>query len=165
MKKSPTLLMKELKAIENEIAEIHNSDGRDSSVPVNTEYTPRYQSTYSYEENRKRVKELQQREAKIRASLNFFNNTTKVEGFDLTVSEALVKIAQLRSEIKALAPMVNHQEVFRIAYSSRFETSGEIHKTCYDIAKVKEDLKSLQQELATLQVAVDKINLISSVDC
>lgn len=165
MKKSPTLLMKELKAIETEIAQIHTSDERDSSVPVDVDYTPRFENSYSYEKNRQRVKELQEREAQIHAALSVFNLTTKVEGFDLTISEALVRIAQLRNEIKVLTPMVSHQELFMPDYSLRYHRGDEIRKSCYEITKVKQDLKALQQDLAALQVAVDKINLNSSIDC
>lgn len=165
MKKSPTLLMKELKAIQTEIARVHVTDERDSSVPLNDNYEPRYASSYSYEENRNMVKELQKREMAIHTALNVFNMNTKIDGYDLTVSEALVKIAQLRSEIKVLTPMVSHQETFMTDYSSRYGRSDEIRKSCYDLDKAKEDLRVLQQELAALQVAVDRVNLNSVIEC
>lgn len=166
MKKSPTFLMKELKAVQTEIASIHKSDERDSSVPLDVDYTPRYESSYSYDGNRQKIKELQKREAEIHLALNKFNISAKVEGYDLTIAEALVKISQLRSEIKILTPMVDHQEIYYSgsAYNC-YHSSDSVRKSCYDISKVKEDLKNLQHELSSLQVAVDKTNLNSLIDC
>lgn len=162
-KKSATLLMKELKAIETEIAQIHKNDEECSSVPVNEEYAPRYESDYSYEENRNKVAILQERERVIRSALNNFNNTVKVDGYDFTIAEGLVRIAQLKNEIKVVTALASKHKFQNDAYS-RYGRSDEVRVVTFDIEKAKKDLKVLQNALSDLMVAVDKTNLNSSID-
>ncbi len=93
--------MKEIKAINNEKKELYAKETRNSSIPVNAEMEPIYETSYSYEETREQLKTLNERCLKIKA---------------------------------------------------------------YDIAKAVEDLKKVREEITFLQVAIDKINLTSTID-
>ena len=167
MKSSATELMKRLKYIENELDDIHTSDEENSAVPVvetvidkQTKLTELYESTYNFDENRARVQELFQEEREIKKLLNKFNNETLVEGYDFTVSEGLVRIAQLKSEIKVIASITKNGEYFR---ADRY-SSGGVKKSVFDIKAAKETLKKYQRALSALQVAVDRTNLNSTIE-
>ena len=167
MKSSATELMKRLKYIENELDDIHTSDEINSSVPVvetvidkQTKLTELYESTYNFDENRKRAEELFQEEREIKMLLNKFNNETLVEGYDFTLSEGLVRIAQLKSEIRVITSITKNGEYFR---PDRYGSSG-VKKSVFDIKAAKETLKEYQRELSALQVAVDKTNLNSTIE-
>ncbi len=166
MKKSPTLLMKELKLIKSKIDKVHEDDAENSTVPARKTFSsqlePDYDSGYSYDNNRKLVKELQKREMDIHMALNRFNANTKVDGYDMTMSEALVRLGQIRSELKAVSPLADMPECPK---DKRPYVVDGIRVRCFDGDKAKEDLEALQIELANLQVAVDKTNLNSVIDC
>ncbi len=160
MKKSPTMLMKELKYIKEKIAELHKADLQDSVEGVSSLKDEPQLSTYSYEENRNAIKELREREETIHRALSIFNLTTKVPGFDLTVSEGLLRLGQLRSEVDVLSTLASRHQVRKVNnYDFRYE------KCCYDVAKAKEDLAVLREERTALQVAIDRLNLTSDIDC
>lgn len=167
MKASATELMKRLKYIENELDDIHTSDENNSSVPVvetvidkQTKLAELYESTYNFDENRARVQELFQEEREIKKLLNKFNNETLVEGYDFTVAEGLVRIAQLKSEIKVITSITRNGEYFR---PDRY-SSGGVKKSVFDIKAAKETLKEYQRALSALQVAVDRTNLNSTIE-
>ncbi len=155
------MLMKELKHIKERIAELHKADLQDSTEVVrNLESEPQI-STYSYEGNREAIKGLREREKAIHRALSVFNLATKVPGFDLTVSEGLLRLGQLRSEIDILATLASRHQVRKV---SNYDFSS-YEKCCYDVTKAKEDLAALREERTALQVAIDRLNLTSDIDC
>lgn len=162
MKKTPTLLMKELKYYHEEVNRLYSEDQERSSAPINEKNEYKYETGYSYENNRREIERIHEEELKIKSALAKFNAVTKVDGLDMTISEALVKIAQLKEDIKVLMPLANRAEVFR--KNDDFRSSAETYKITYNQAKVRDDLRKLQKELTTIQMAVDRINLTALVE-
>ena len=163
MKKTPTLLMKELKYIEEEIKRLYNEDVTNSYAPLNSNMTFKYKPNYSYEQNHQELTELYKEELAIRSVLAKFNNETKADGTDLTIQEALVKIGQLKNEIKYLTILLDRKEYF----TEKNSYYGEVitNKVLYEANKVQEDLKACQKELSKLQMAIDRTNLTTFIDC
>lgn len=161
MKKSPSELMKELKFIKAEVREIQNQDMHESTERVTSYDSKPEHLKYDYEDNRKKISKLYERERKIHDLLSAFNLSTKLPDYDLTVSEALVRLGQLKDEINTLTYMASRRQssLTEDYGENRFEACG------YDVAKTKLDLKALQRERSDLQIAIDKINLTSSIDC
>lgn len=156
--------MKELNYIREEIEQINKVDMEQSSVPLNENMQYMYESTYSYSDNRAKVKELQAREMAIKSALACFNSVTKAEGLDMTIAECLVRIGQIKSEIKVLSYMAKVAEYDCGDLVDRYsQRNKSIHKIVYDQEMVKKDLRELQQELTRIQVAVDRTNLTTEV--
>lgn len=170
MKVTATELMKQLKYIEEEINDIHRNDEEKSMVLVEkatdtdgkTILVPVYVEEYDFAINRSRIKELHKEERKIRNVLSAFNSKTLVNGFDFTINEGLVRITELRSEIKVLT---------NLAKKSPFTSSTNyrnneviIYKASYSIDDAKKALRTSQRELSALQVAIDKSNLNSEIE-
>ena len=149
MKNTPTLLMKELKFLQSEAERLHLEDTERSFAPLNEKMEFRYDTGYSYEKNREEMNKIYEQELRIRSALAKFNSITKVEGLDLTVAEALVRIGQFQKEIKILTVLAN---------------KTVINKINYDQNKAIADLKKLQQELSRIQIAVDKTNLTAPIE-
>ena len=165
MRKTPALLMKELKAISKEIETILKDDKESSYAPLNNEMKIKYDNNYDYEANRKRIKELFDDERRIRLALNIFNSTEKANGTNYTISEALVRIAQLKNEISVLTVLSSKYEYFDVSNHSLYgKENGTTYKVLYDLNKVKEDLKTLNNELSTLQMSIDMTNLTSFIE-
>ena len=155
MKSSATLLMKKLKELNFELQDIIKSNTENSFKNVNWDYDV----DYSYENNQKSFKEIFEMERRIRNALNNFNLKTNVEGYDFTISEGLIRLAQLKEQIKSLK---------NLASKSKYFVTGrgydkEDMMTLYEPSVVKEDLKMLQEELSKLQAAIDLTNLKSVI--
>ena len=165
MKVSATELMKRLKYIEEEINDIHRNDEEKAYVAVNerhsdrgVELVPLYESGYDFVGNRNRIKELHDEERKIKRILNRFNNDTNVAGYDFPVAEGLVRIAELKAEVRVLTNLSRNGEVSYDAYA---RTDYPLKKASFDVKVAREALKEAQRELSALQVAIDKTNLTS----
>lgn len=162
MKKTASELIKRLKAIKNEIDEIENDNLYNSTIEVDLDNKNIRESDYSYDNNNKRINELYDEEFKIRSILGKFNTSTIVEDTKYTISECLVKISQLRN-------MINHrQTMIRKNNSIEPMHSGDILyyvKPIFNPNVIKEEIKTLSEELSRLQILVDKTNLTTEIDC
>ena len=153
--------MKELKFFQEELKRLYKEDEERSYAPVNEKMEYKYETGYSYENNRKKIHNIHEEELKIRSALAKFNATTQVDGLDMTISEALVKIGQLKDEIKVLMPMASRAEIFT---EDHYASSPTTNKIIYSQIKVKDDLTKAQRELANIQMAVDRTNLTALVE-
>ena len=160
MIKSATELMKMLKCIESDLEYIHSQDRNETSIKCDIDGEPIYESDYNFAFNREEAKQLYESESKIKLILAKFNVETKIIGYDMTIIEGLVRIAQLRNEIRVLTPMAAKTK-YTTNYSGDY---GNLYKVVYDVREVKETLKKMQQELSRLQVAIDKTNLNSKIE-
>ena len=170
MKITATELMKQLKLIQEEIATIHQDDNNKSYVLVEkvtddnnkSKLVPLYAEEYNFLNNRNRINDLYLEERKIRNLLSIFNTKTLVIGYDFNINEGLVRLAQLKEEIKVLT---------NLARKSQYESTTNyrnneviIYKVSYDIDEAKNYLRKAQKEMSALQVAIDKTNLNSQID-
>ena len=170
MKITATELMKQLKFIQEEIATIHQDDNNKSYVLVEkvtddnnkSKLVPLYAEEYNFLNNRNRINDLYLEERKIRNLLSIFNTKTLVIGYDFNINEGLVRLAQLKEEIKVLT---------NLARKSQYESTTNyrnneviIYKVSYDIDEAKNYLRKAQKEMSALQVAIDKTNLNSQIE-
>lgn len=170
MKITATELMKQLKFIQEEITTIHQDDNNKSYVLVEkvtddnnrSKLVPLYAEEYNFLNNRNRINSLYIEERKIRNLLSIFNTKTLVIGYDFNINEGLVRLAQLKEEIKVLT---------NLARKSQFESTTNyrnneviIYKVSYDIDEAKNYLRKAQKEMSALQVAIDKTNLNSQIE-
>ena len=165
MKISATELMKKLKYIELEIASVHRSDEQEAYVPVErsvedrqVKYVPAYESTYDFLGNRSKVAELYKEEIKIKKVLNDFNQKTNVNGYPFNINEALIRLGQLKSEVKTLTNLSKTGLYTRDGYRD------SLRMATFKVDEVKEELRKAQRELSALQVAVDRTNLFSEIE-
>ncbi len=158
MKKCATELMKELKAISTEIADLH---AKDYNLSYN--YAAK-KDLYNYDNVREELEKQYALERKTRALLHKFNETTLVDGYDFNVEEGLVRLAQLRLEISVLSKLAD-RDVGKNGYSYSDRESILTMVPLYDTAKARADLKKKQHELSMLQIAIDRTNLCSFIDC
>ena len=163
MKSSATELMKNLNGVEEEIRLIHNEDLEESSVLLNSETgNPLYVSKYDFMANRQKINELRAEERKIKALLAKFNYETKVIGYDFNINEGLVRLGQLKDNIKVLLTLSRKSEVF--SSGRTYDGSQQLNKVCYSIEEARKVLKETQKELSALQVAIDRTNLTSVIE-
>ena len=155
---SATNLMKALKALKTQFNDICADNTSNSTVPAYWDYD----TEYSYQNNIEEIEKLFSEESRIRIALDKYNCTHQVEGYKMTIAEALVRMGQLKSLISNLTVLANKSSYYRERASYNSESIDM--KTLYDVKVAKEDLKKYQRELSRLQVAVDKTNINSKVE-
>lgn len=118
-------------------------------------------SKYSYEDTRKEIEEIDLQIRKIKHALACANCTVMVDGFDITIGEALVYLAQLNAEYSRLDDLGEYDKLSR-----RITSNGVLEYTecLYDPDKVIEEQKKLYSIICKLQVAIDKANLTNLID-
>ena len=166
MKTTATELMKKLKFIEQDITNVHQNDEKDSYVPIiestdeegRKKLMPAYDVIYDFAGNRDRIKELYKEELEIKKILNEFNQRTLINGYDLTISEGLVRLGQLKSEVTVLTNITRRGKYIQDSYREG------LRKATYDEKIVKDELRKAQHELSALQVAIDRTNLTIQID-
>lgn len=163
MKKCNTELMKELKEIQ-ELIEFAKKREEKNCTLTYTEMdsdTPETPTDYDYEFARKEIYDLQKEERRIKNLLAISNATTQVQGFNMTLAEALVYLAQLSQNKVQLSAMANRSKLER---TQGYRGYTEYTKALYDIKKAQSDLVEVNREIAKLQMAIDRTNLTNLIE-
>ena len=153
--------MKELKYLGEEVKRLYKEDEERSYAPLNENMELKYKTGYSYEHNHEEIHKLHAEELRIKSALAKYNSVTVIDEINMTIAEALVKMAQLKEEIKVLSPLADKSEIFKL---QNYRYDEETYKIVYNQGKVIEDLRQLQRQLSKIQMAVDRINLTALVE-
>ena len=116
---------------------------------------------YDYAKTRARMKEIDDETRRVKFLIAKANIEVKLDGFDVTIAEGLVLLAQLRAELSRLDNLTGHKQISR-----RITSTGVIEYTecLFDVAKAEEDQLVLGREIGRLQVAIDKANFVSEIE-
>lgn len=116
---------------------------------------------YNYDETRAKIKEIDDKVRLIKSRLAKSNCSVIVDGFDVTIGEALVLLAQMQNEIQQLEYLAEKEQLTR-----RITYNGVVEYTeCnYDVEKVKAELQAMRTKVGKLQVAIDRANLVTEID-
>lgn len=125
-----------------------------ASVDEDLEYA---RPDYDYEATQKEIAELERKIRTIKHALNQFNNSHKVDGFDMTVDEALIYLPQLSQRIKRLKEMKQTRPRER---NMRTSLNGAVEYTYanYDVKQARKDYDQAFDELSRLQISLDTLN-------
>ena len=111
---------------------------------------------YDYEALQSDLAEIEAQIRKLKHSINQFNLTQVVPGFNMTIDQMLVYIPQLTARKRKLDKMRANLPKERItAFSSNFV---EYNYSNYDIDKAEADYEKATDELARAQTALDTVN-------
>lgn len=160
MKVCHTQAMKMIKEYEEQKKILLNREVRYSMLSYK-EGEKKIETDYNYDFVRQEVTRLDESVRKIRVALAKANCTVMVDGFDISIGEALVLLAQLQSKKQYLDNMA-----VNIQLSRRLTQNGVIEYTecMYDVAKAKQDVSELRKEISDLQVAIDRANLTNYIE-
>lgn len=112
---------------------------------------------YQYEEVQRRLDALEQQVRTVKHTINRFNVTTVVPGFDMTIDQMLVYIPQLNEKKRKLTQMAARLPKERMP-SGGYGSIVEYQYANYDIAKAESDLAAVTDELARAQTTLDVVN-------
>lgn len=154
--------MKDLKVIQEFIQVTRQKQYNNSTVSYTEKEKATTECNFNYALSQKEIADWQAEERKIKRLLAVSNATTNVEGYDLTIAEALVLLAQLSQNKKILSRLANKEKVVR--ESAHYRGDAEFTKVCYDLDVAQKDLAKLNQEIAKLQMALDRTNLSNLIE-
>ena len=114
---------------------------------------------YDYAATKKKLDELEARVRKIKHTMNIFNTTTVIPGFDMTIDQMLVYIPQLserKAKLTRMASRLPKERANAGGYGAK--TIVEYQYVNYDIEKIEQDLADVTNELSRAQTALDTVN-------
>ncbi len=155
MKMCNTEAIKSIKELEEKKNQLIYNENRGCTVSYKEgeEKTP---TKYDYVKTRKEIAAIDQTVRKIKHALAQANCSVFVDGFDMTIGEALVYLAQLTAEYRRLDNLTDRDKLSR-----RITAYGVIEYTecLYDPDKVEKEQQALYGKICKLQVAIDRANL------
>ncbi len=112
---------------------------------------------YDYQKTARELEQVEAQIRKIKHALNIFNSTTVLDGLNITIDEALVKMAQLNQRKATLDIMRCRLEKERI---TNFARGNVVEYTCinYDLNEIQADYQAISQQIMDIQLALDLTN-------
>ncbi len=113
---------------------------------------------YDYEKTSGRIMEIDAKIRKIKHCINCFNTTAVLPDLNMTIDEALVKMAQLNRRLAKLDEMRKKLRKSRRVDPYARNNLIEYVAINYDLDKVNEDYRQLKEEVMNIQLALDICN-------
>ena len=162
MKKCYTEIMKEIKRLEGETDSWTTHERNNCRVSYMVGEDP-ILPNYDYTETSGALLEYDDRIRKLKGLLAYANATTIVEGFDMTINEALIYLAQLNARVRRYDYLISFQKLTRKTVG--IDGKIEYTKILYDQEDAGRKLEEAKSEVIQLQMAIDRTNLTSFIDC
>ena len=160
MKVTSAYANKLIRGYREELAALISSEKVTCTTIYGASETP-IETGYDFSSTQAEMDALNDKIAKLRHGINVFNTTTKLEGFDFTVDESLVRMAMLTEKKNRLSRMKGVRELVR---NSVYRSEPEFTKRNYDATLVEAEYRKTSDELVRLQMALDKANMSIEFD-
>lgn len=161
MKKTNAEIIKDIKRLEVEKNDILSEESETMTTTYGLDEKP-LPSEYDYKKTQKALDDIDAEVRHLKSALAKSNANTMVKGFDMTINEALVYLAQLNFSLSRLQSMARRKELTRT--SGSYNSKAELTRTNYDIKEVKKNYQKTQETITKLQMAIDLTNLTNEVD-
>jgi len=153
-------IIKKIKLLEQNKSDILAEEQRINEVTYQTE-KDKIDLGYNFSETRKKADDIDMEIRKLKHLLNYSNATTIVEGFDMTLGECLVYMAQLNRQLDTVERLARKEPLTR---SSTYNGVIEYTVLNYDKTECQERLQWVKDTLAQLQISIDRTNLTNMIE-
>ena len=142
--------MKRVKELEDKKERIINSENLLSSV------------TYKDgETTRKKIQGIDADIRRIKHELAKANCSVVIDGFDITLGEALVYLAQLNAELQRINLLADTKQ----SATTVCAHGVTVHCDCaYNVKTAVADAEAVNEKIGSLQVAIDRANLVNYIE-
>ncbi len=161
MKKCNTEIMKIVKALDEEKAALIDMEMQNSKI-IYASGEKKIETGYDFDAVTKRIAEIDKEVLRLKGKLSLSNATTVVSEFDMTISEALVYLAELQSEKDRYYRLSQEPKKRRLAISR--EGIVEYEETLYEPKLCAEKVKEISELISKLQMAIDRTNLTNMIE-
>lgn len=162
MKKCNTEIMKDIKTLEEMKTDLLNYENSNYSHTYSKDEEPIING-YDYSEVKGKIKTINEKVRYLKGLLAHSNVTTIVDGFDMTIGESLIYLAQLNGEKERIKKLASRKPLVRGA-GRPFDSSTEYTELEYDPEVAKTDLIQVTDTIYKLQLAIDRTNLTNMID-
>lgn len=160
MKKTIKEAMKHINLLDQQINTLLNEERMNSYVEYATEKDKEI-SDYNFENTTNEILNFQDHVLKIRKAINKANQETLIGVDNLTISDGLIKLAQLNNNAQRLEQLASYKQKSRIdTYSDTTQYSERL----YDVKKVRKLHLECVEEIHKLQTAIDKANILTEIE-
>ena len=146
-------LMSDLETIEK----VEQNDSTYSYKPGEEPEIP----VYNLAETTAKIDAINEKIYKLKHAINEFNTTTKVEGFEFTLDEALVRLKVLSKRRNTLNSMRSLPESSR---QVGFRGEAEITRPNFNLADAEAEYQRINKELTALQQGINITNLTKTFE-
>lgn len=148
---------KEIKRLQEEKEYILSQEEK-ASIFVEVEGAAPNIPEYDYSEVQSQINRIDDTIAKMKHALNVFNVSTTIKDSDLTIDEALVRMAQLNNRKNKLDEM--RKRLKKQRKSDTYRPSNLVEYVCvnYELEDVKKDYAEVIQQITELQMKLDYTN-------
>lgn len=162
MKKCNTEIMKEIKTLGEEKARVMELEKSSYSHSFFKGEEP-ILNGYDYEGFNNEIARIDARVRYLKGLLAKSNNETIVDGFDMTIGEALIYLAQLNAKKTRVAHLANQKTLTR--KSTLYGTTQiEFTELEYDPEVAKRDFQEVTDLVYKLQLAIDRTNITNMIE-
>ena len=162
-KVSPQTVAKKINALKEELKDLERSEKQSCTFTFTVgEDFEAIRPSYDYKETQKRYMELTEEIRKLRHTMNVFNTSTIVPGFDMTVDQMLWYLPQMRERKQTLKKLEGQPISGRS--SGIFEGIVRYEYCNYSVQKATEDYKKIADEYAKAHTALDLINVTGEIE-
>ena len=149
---------KMVKKLEADLSSLKDKDSMSSTFKASVgEDVESCRPAYNFNESHKQMEVIQMQILKLKHAINKFNVETKLEGFDMTIDQALTYMPMLRSRSMKLKNMKDALPKKRVeSYNTQIVDYTYIN---YDVNDVEKAYETVTDTLSKLQLALDDANL------
>lgn len=113
---------------------------------------------YNYSSVQSELRAIEKKIISLKHSINTFNLTYVIPGFDMTIDQMLVYIPQLTARKKKLEKMASRLPKERISSGYHSSNFIEYIHCNYELSDVQKDLEETAKALTAAQMALDLAN-------
>ena len=156
MQKCLKEIIKQISALEQQKEEILSDElqncvtkyGSNEEIPT---------TEYNFSAARDEIKAIDKKIRQLRHSLHLANATVIVPEYEMSIGECIILMAQLSKEKSVLTRMARREKKER--RQPGYGNAVEWIELNYDKNECRSTLKSIADEVTSLQMAIDRINL------
>lgn len=151
---------KMVKQLQADKLAIQSKETQDSSYSYLNGETPE-KPEYDFAETQAALRQYDDKIIKLKHAINVFNCTTQLEGLDMTIDAALVRMAMLSNEKNKLNSMRTAQKKSRI---TTLRGVSEFTELNYAVEDAQARYEEISKELLAIQQALNIANLTKTFE-
>ena len=160
MKLSIKEIIKRIKILEDELIVLNQEEDKDNYV-IYLKDEKVEKSTYDFDKTNKKRQEINQEILRLKIIVQKANIKTITSYKGLSISELLILLAQKSALIQRFDLLCSKKQKAR---KTTNDGQNEYIEYLYDINKLKDTNLKLKQEIASMQVAIDKANIETLIE-
>lgn len=160
MKKTIKEAMKRISFLEQQIASILSDEHKNNYVEYSSEDDKEI-TDYDFHAVTKELDDIHNEVLLIRKAINKANQEVLVGIDNLTISDALVRVAQLNKSASRLEMLGSHKQKSR---ESTYTDTVEYLERLYDVKEAQKMHLECIESIHELQTAIDKANILTEIE-